>query len=76
MTFLSAPPNTGLRFRRVDLEGKPEIEARIDFPDEGIEAADLDRLTSAFESILRGIEELLATRRRGHTESIQSAAAD
>ena len=30
MTFLPAPPNTGIRFRRVDLEGKPEIEARID----------------------------------------------
>ncbi len=27
MTFLPAPPNTGVRFRRVDLEGKPEIEA-------------------------------------------------
>lgn len=27
MTFLPAPPNTGIRFRRVDLEGKPEIEA-------------------------------------------------
>jgi UDP-3-O-[3-hydroxymyristoyl] N-acetylglucosamine deacetylase/3-hydroxyacyl-[acyl-carrier-protein] dehydratase len=30
MTFLPAPPNSGVRFRRVDLEGKPEIEARID----------------------------------------------
>ncbi|MCL5098110.1 MAG: UDP-3-O-acyl-N-acetylglucosamine deacetylase, partial [Candidatus Omnitrophica bacterium] len=30
MGFLPAPPNTGIRFRRVDLEGKPEIEARID----------------------------------------------
>ncbi len=30
MTFLPAPPNTGVRFRRVDLEGKPEIEARAD----------------------------------------------
>lgn len=27
MTFLPAPPNTGIRFRRVDLDGKPEIEA-------------------------------------------------
>ncbi len=27
MTFLPAPPNSGIRFRRVDLEGKPEIEA-------------------------------------------------
>jgi UDP-3-O-[3-hydroxymyristoyl] N-acetylglucosamine deacetylase/3-hydroxyacyl-[acyl-carrier-protein] dehydratase len=30
MTFLPAGANTGLRFRRTDLEGKPEIEARID----------------------------------------------
>src|SRR3989441_12248861 len=30
MTFLPAPPNTGIRFRRVDLEGKPEIEAKVE----------------------------------------------
>jgi UDP-3-O-[3-hydroxymyristoyl] N-acetylglucosamine deacetylase/3-hydroxyacyl-[acyl-carrier-protein] dehydratase len=30
MTFLPAPANSGVRFRRLDLEGKPEIEARID----------------------------------------------
>jgi UDP-3-O-[3-hydroxymyristoyl] N-acetylglucosamine deacetylase/3-hydroxyacyl-[acyl-carrier-protein] dehydratase len=30
MTFLPAPPNSGIRFRRVDLEGKPEIEAKIE----------------------------------------------
>jgi UDP-3-O-[3-hydroxymyristoyl] N-acetylglucosamine deacetylase/3-hydroxyacyl-[acyl-carrier-protein] dehydratase len=30
MTFLPAPPNAGIRFRRIDLEGKPEIEAHID----------------------------------------------
>jgi len=30
ITFLPAPPNTGIRFRRVDLEGKPEIEARVE----------------------------------------------
>jgi UDP-3-O-[3-hydroxymyristoyl] N-acetylglucosamine deacetylase/3-hydroxyacyl-[acyl-carrier-protein] dehydratase len=30
MTFLPAPPNSGIRFRRVDLEGKPEIEARAE----------------------------------------------
>src|SRR5512135_317042 len=30
MTFAPAPPNTGIRFRRVDLEGKPEIEARVE----------------------------------------------
>ena len=30
MTFLPAAPGSGIRFRRVDLEGKPEIEARIE----------------------------------------------
>ncbi len=30
MTFLPAAPNTGIRFRRVDLEGRPEIEARVE----------------------------------------------
>src|SRR4029078_12753226 len=30
MTFRPAPSNSGVRFRRVDLEGKPEIEARVE----------------------------------------------
>jgi UDP-3-O-[3-hydroxymyristoyl] N-acetylglucosamine deacetylase/3-hydroxyacyl-[acyl-carrier-protein] dehydratase len=30
MTFLPAPANSGIRFRRADLEGKPEIEARVE----------------------------------------------
>ena len=30
MTFLPAASDTGIRFRRVDLEGAPEIEARIE----------------------------------------------
>ena len=30
MTFLPAPANAGIRFRRVDLDGKPEIEARVE----------------------------------------------
>ncbi len=30
MTFLAAPPNAGIRFRRVDLEGRPEIEVRLE----------------------------------------------
>lgn len=30
MKILPAPPNTGIRFRRTDLEGKPEVEARIE----------------------------------------------
>src|SRR5687767_7408659 len=30
MSFLPAPPNSGIRFRRTDLEGKPEIEAAVE----------------------------------------------
>ncbi|MCP5519316.1 MAG: bifunctional UDP-3-O-[3-hydroxymyristoyl] N-acetylglucosamine deacetylase/3-hydroxyacyl-ACP dehydratase [Verrucomicrobiales bacterium] len=30
MRFLPAPANTGIRFRRVDLDGQPEIEALVD----------------------------------------------
>ncbi len=30
LTLLPAPVNSGIRFRRVDLEGKPEIEARVE----------------------------------------------
>lgn len=30
MTFLPAPANTGIRFRRIDLEDKPEIEALVE----------------------------------------------
>ena len=30
MTLQPAPPNTGLRFRRVDLDGAPEVEARAE----------------------------------------------
>ncbi|MDB6021935.1 MAG: 3-hydroxyacyl-[acyl-carrier-protein] dehydratase FabZ, partial [Pedosphaera sp.] len=30
MTFLPAEPGAGIRFRRVDLEGRPEIEARVE----------------------------------------------
>src|SRR5262249_58407394 len=30
MTFLPAPANSGIRFRRIDLADKPEIEARVE----------------------------------------------
>lgn len=30
MTFQPAPGNTGVRFRRLDLDGKPELDARVD----------------------------------------------
>jgi tRNA modification GTPase len=42
-----------------------EIEARIDFPDEEIEASDHRRLAGIFASAAAAINDLLATRRRG-----------
>jgi UDP-3-O-[3-hydroxymyristoyl] N-acetylglucosamine deacetylase / 3-hydroxyacyl-[acyl-carrier-protein] dehydratase len=30
MTFVPGAPDSGIRFRRMDLEGKPEIEARVE----------------------------------------------
>jgi UDP-3-O-[3-hydroxymyristoyl] N-acetylglucosamine deacetylase / 3-hydroxyacyl-[acyl-carrier-protein] dehydratase len=30
MAFLPAPANAGIRFRRIDLDGKPEIEAHVE----------------------------------------------
>lgn len=53
----------GLREALVTLAA--EIEARIDFPDEGIEAADEARLTQAFDEIESGLRRLAATRERG-----------
>lgn len=31
MTFAPGAPDSGIRFRRTDLDGKPELEARVDF---------------------------------------------
>jgi UDP-3-O-acyl-N-acetylglucosamine deacetylase len=57
MTFLPAPPNTGIRFRRVDLEGKPEIEARIE------NVSDTTRSTTLSKGNVRihTVEHVLAT---------------
>ena len=57
MTFLPAPPNTGIRFRRVDLEGKPEIEARIE------NVAETNRSTTLAKGNTRihTVEHVLAT---------------
>ena len=57
MTFLPAPPNTGLRFRRVDLEGAPEIEARIE------NVAETNRSTTLAKGNTRihTVEHVLAT---------------
>lgn len=57
MTFLPASPNTGIRFRRVDLEGKPELEARIE------NVCDTTRSTTLGKGNLRvhTVEHVLAT---------------
>ncbi len=43
MTFLPAPANSGICFRRVDLEGKPEIEARVEHVSETNRSTSLAR---------------------------------
>lgn len=57
MTFLPAPPNSGLRFRRIDLDGRPEIEARIE------NVADTTRSTTLAKGNARvhTVEHVLAT---------------
>lgn len=57
MTFLPAAPNTGLRFRRVDLEGKPEIEALVE------NVSDTNRSTTLSKSNakIHTVEHVLAT---------------
>ncbi|MBI3414459.1 MAG: bifunctional UDP-3-O-[3-hydroxymyristoyl] N-acetylglucosamine deacetylase/3-hydroxyacyl-ACP dehydratase [Verrucomicrobia bacterium] len=57
MNFLPAAPNTGLRFRRVDLEGKPEIEALAE------NVADTNRSTtlSKGNAKIHTVEHVLAT---------------
>ena len=57
MTFLPAPPNSGIRFRRVDLEGKPEIEARAEH------VAETNRSTTLAKGNTRihTVEHVLAT---------------
>ena len=57
MTFLPAPVNTGIRFRRVDLEGKPEIEAKVE------NVAETNRSTTLAKGNTRihTVEHVLAT---------------
>lgn len=57
MTFLPAPPDAGIRFRRVDLEGKPEVEARIE------NVAETNRSTSLARGNVKihTVEHVLAT---------------
>lgn len=57
MTFLPAPPNAGVRFRRMDLDGQPEVEARVD------NVSDTTRSTTLSRGNIRihTVEHLLAT---------------
>ena len=57
MSFLPAPPNTGIRFRRLDLDGRPEIEARIE------NVSDTTRSTTLSKGNIRvhTVEHVLAT---------------
>ncbi|MCS1409208.1 MAG: UDP-3-O-acyl-N-acetylglucosamine deacetylase [Verrucomicrobia subdivision 3 bacterium] len=57
MTFLPAPPNSGIRFRRIDLEGKPEIDALVD------NVSDTTRSTTLSKGNIKlhTVEHILAT---------------
>jgi UDP-3-O-[3-hydroxymyristoyl] N-acetylglucosamine deacetylase/3-hydroxyacyl-[acyl-carrier-protein] dehydratase len=57
MTFLPAPPNTGVRFRRVDLDGKPEIEARI----ENVSQTNRSTTLAKGNAKIQTVEHVLAT---------------
>src|SRR5215472_13231580 len=55
--FLPAAPNSGIRFRRVDLEGKPEIEARVENVVENNRSTTLGRGNTRIHTV----EHVLAT---------------
>src|SRR2546427_1093682 len=57
MTFQPAPPNRGIRFRRIDLEGKPEIEARI----ENVVQTNRSTTLGKGNARIQTVEHLLAT---------------
>ena len=57
MSFLPAPANSGLRFRRVDLEGKPEIEARI----ENVSQTNRSTTLAKGNAKIQTVEHVLAT---------------
>ena len=56
MTFLPAPADSGIRFRRVDLEGKPEIEARV----ENVSATNRSTSFSQGNAKIQTVEHVLA----------------
>ena len=57
MNLLPAPPNTGVRFRRVDLDGKPEIEARI----ENVSQTNRSTTIAKGSAKIQTVEHILAT---------------
>jgi UDP-3-O-[3-hydroxymyristoyl] N-acetylglucosamine deacetylase/3-hydroxyacyl-[acyl-carrier-protein] dehydratase len=57
MSFLPAPPNSGIRFRRVDLDGKPEIEARI----ENVSQTNRSTTLAKGHAKIQTVEHVLAT---------------
>jgi UDP-3-O-[3-hydroxymyristoyl] N-acetylglucosamine deacetylase / 3-hydroxyacyl-[acyl-carrier-protein] dehydratase len=57
MTFLPGEPNSGIRFRRVDLEGRPEIEARVEHVTETNRSTTLGRGSVKIHTV----EHVLAT---------------
>jgi UDP-3-O-[3-hydroxymyristoyl] N-acetylglucosamine deacetylase/3-hydroxyacyl-[acyl-carrier-protein] dehydratase len=57
MTLLPAPPGSGIRFRRVDLEGKPEIEARI----ENVTQTNRSTTLARGNAKIQTVEHILAT---------------
>jgi UDP-3-O-[3-hydroxymyristoyl] N-acetylglucosamine deacetylase/3-hydroxyacyl-[acyl-carrier-protein] dehydratase len=57
MTLLPAPANSGLRFRRVDLDGKPEIEARV----ENVSQTNRSTTIARGHAKIQTVEHVLAT---------------
>ncbi len=57
MNFLPAAPNTGIRFRRIDLDGKPEIEARVENVNQTTRSTTLAKGNAKVQTV----EHLLAT---------------
>lgn len=55
-TLLPAEPDTGIRFRRVDLEGEPEIPALV----EGVSGVEWETVLGSGDVVVRTIEHLLA----------------
>jgi UDP-3-O-[3-hydroxymyristoyl] N-acetylglucosamine deacetylase/3-hydroxyacyl-[acyl-carrier-protein] dehydratase len=51
LTFLPGAPDSGLRFRRVDLEGKPEIEALIDNVSETTRSTTLSKGNAKIQTV-------------------------